>query len=49
MAARAATVVAGIIDRIENRPPGTGRPPVPTIKVVEALAAVLRPRRRTVA
>ena len=42
MAARAATVVAGIIDRIENRPLGTGRLPVPTIKVVEALRFFVR-------
>jgi transposase len=37
MASRAAALVAGIIDRIEGRPLGTGRPPMPTIKVVEAL------------
>ena len=37
MASRAAALVAGIIDRIENRPLGTGRPPMPTVKVVEAL------------
>jgi transposase len=42
MTARAAAVVAGIIDRIENRPLGTGRPPVPTIKVVEALRFFVR-------
>jgi transposase len=30
-------LVAGIIDRIEGRPLGTGRPPLPTVKVVEAL------------
>ena len=29
--------MAGIIDRIEGRPLGTGRPPMPTVKVVEAL------------
>ena len=37
MASRAAALVAGIIDRIEGRPLGTGRPPMPTVKVVEAL------------
>ena len=42
MASRAAALVAGIIDRIENRPLGTGRPPVPTIKVVEALRFFVR-------
>jgi transposase len=35
MASRAAELVAEIIDRIEGRPYGTGRPPLPTIKVVE--------------
>jgi transposase len=42
MASRAAALVAGIIDRIENRPLGTGRPPMPTVKVVEALRFVVR-------
>src|SRR3954465_10534658 len=42
MGSRAAALVAGIIDQIENRPLGTGRPPVPTIKVVEALRFFLR-------
>ena len=37
MRPRAAVLVAGIIDRIENRPYGAGRPPTPTIKVVETL------------
>ena len=37
MGPRAAVLVAGIIDRIENRPYGTGRPPMPTVKVVETL------------
>jgi hypothetical protein len=37
MASRTAASVAGIIDRIEGRPLGTGRPPLPTVKVVEAL------------
>jgi transposase len=39
---RATALVAGIIDRLENRPYGTGRPPVPTIKVVEALRFFVR-------
>jgi transposase len=42
MASRAAASVAGIIDRIEGRPLGTGRPPLPTIKVVEALRFFVR-------
>ena len=42
MGSRAAALVAGIIDRIEDRPLGTGRPPVPTIKVVEALRFFVR-------
>ncbi len=42
MASRAAELVAGIIDRIEARPLGTGRPPMPTIKVVETLRFFLR-------
>ena len=37
MGPRAVELVAEIIDRIEDRPPGTGRPPMPTIKVVETL------------
>jgi transposase len=37
MGSRAAELVAGIIDRMEDRPLGTGRPPLPTIKVVETL------------
>src|SRR3954453_1913992 len=37
MATRAAELVAGIIDRIEDRPYRTGRPPLPTIEVVETL------------
>lgn len=35
-------MVAGLIDRIEDRPCGTGRPPLPTIKVVEALRFFVR-------
>jgi hypothetical protein len=42
MASRAAALVAGLIDRIEGRPRSTGRPPMPTIKVVEALRFFVR-------
>src|SRR3954469_15377560 len=42
MAARAAELVAAIIDRIEGRPCGTGRPAPPTIKVVETLRFFVR-------
>jgi transposase len=42
MAARAAELVAGIIDRVEDQPLGTGRPPMPTIKVVETLRFFVR-------
>jgi transposase len=42
MASRVAALVAGIIDRIEDRPYGTGRPPMPTIKVVETLRFFVR-------
>jgi transposase len=42
MASRAAALVAGIIDRIEGRPYGTGRPPLPTVEVVEALRFFVR-------
>jgi transposase len=42
MATRAVALVAGIIDRIEDRPCGTGRPPMPTIKVVETLRFFVR-------
>jgi transposase len=42
MASRAAALVAGIIDRIEDRPYGTGRPPLPTIEVVETLRFFVR-------
>jgi transposase len=42
MASRAAALVAEIIDRIEDRPYGTGRPPLPTIKVVETLRFFVR-------
>ena len=42
MGPKAATLVAGIIERIEDRPLGTGRPPTPTIKVVETLRFFVR-------
>jgi transposase len=42
MATRATELVAGIIDRIEERPPSPGRPPMPTIKVVETLRFLVR-------
>jgi transposase len=42
MGPKATVLVAGIIDRIENRPCGIGRPPMPTIKVVEALRFFVR-------
>ena len=42
MASRAAALVAGIIDQIEDRPLGTGRPPMPTIKIVETLRFFVR-------
>jgi transposase len=42
MASGAAELVAEIIDGIEGRPYGTGRPPLPTIKVVETLRFFIR-------
>ena len=42
MGPKATALVAGIIDRLENRPHGAGRPPLPTIKVVEALRFFVR-------
>ena len=42
MGPKATALVAEIIDRIENRPCGSGRPPLPTIKVVEALRFFVR-------
>lgn len=42
MGPRAVELVAEIIDRIEDRQPGIGRPPMPTIKVVEALRFFVR-------
>jgi transposase len=35
-------MVAEVIDRLDGRPPGTGRPPLPTLKVVEALRFFVR-------
>ena len=42
MGPKMAELVAGIIDRIKDRPPGPGRPPVPTVEVVETLRFFLR-------
>ena len=42
MGSRAAALVAGIIDRIEHRPLGTGRASMPTVKVVAALRLLVR-------
>jgi transposase len=42
MASEATALVAGIIDRIEGRPLSSGRPPMPTIKVVETLRFFVR-------
>src|SRR3712207_26910 len=42
MGPRAAALVAGIVDRVEDWPLGTGRPPVPTIKAVETLRYFVR-------
>ncbi len=42
MASRAAALVAEIIDRIEDRRYGTGRPPLPTIGVVETPRSFVR-------
>ena len=42
MASRAAALVAGIIDRLEDQPYRTGRPPLPTIEVVETLRFFVR-------
>ena len=42
MATRAVALVAGIIDRLEDRPYRTGRPPLPTIEVVETLRFFVR-------
>src|SRR4051794_4969484 len=42
MASRAAELGAAIIDRIEGRPLSTGRPPMPTVRVVETLRFFVR-------
>src|SRR5918993_4247116 len=42
MGPRAVELVARIIDGLEDRSPGIGRPPMPTIKVVEALRFFVR-------
>jgi transposase len=42
MASRVAELVAEIIDGIEGRPYGTGRPPLPAIEVVETLRFFVR-------
>jgi hypothetical protein len=42
MAASTAELVAGIIDRVEDRKLTPGRPPLPTIKVGETLRFFLR-------
>jgi transposase len=42
MASKATALVAGIIDQIEGRPLSVGRPPMPTIKVVEVLRFFVR-------
>jgi transposase len=42
MASRAVALVAGIIDRLEDRPYRTGRPPLPTIEVVGTLRFFVR-------
>ena len=42
MAPRVVELVAGIIDRLEDRSFGTGRPPMPTVEVVEALRFFVR-------
>jgi transposase len=42
MGPKAVALVARVIDRLEGRPHGTGRPPLPTLKVVEALRFFVR-------
>ena len=42
MGSRAVELVARVIDRLESRSLGTGRPPMPTIKVVETLRFFIR-------
>jgi transposase len=42
MGPKAVALVAGIIDRLESRPHGPGRPPMSTLRVVEALRFFVR-------
>jgi len=42
MGPKAAALVAGFIDRLGGHPLGTGRPPMPTVRVVEALRFFVR-------
>ena len=42
MGPKAAAMVAEVIDRLESRPRSTGRPPLPTLEVVEALRFFVR-------
>jgi transposase len=42
MTSRAAELVAETIDGIERRPYRTGRPPLPTVRVVETLRFLVR-------
>lgn len=42
MASRAVGLVARVIDQVEDRSFGTGRPPMPTIKVVGTLRFFVR-------
>ncbi|QCO19311.1 hypothetical protein D3869_32000 (plasmid) [Azospirillum brasilense] len=42
MRAQAVERVGGIIDRIENRHPGPGGPPVPTAEVIRTLGFFVR-------
>lgn len=42
MTSPVANLLAGIIDRTEVRPSGSGRPPMPTAEIFEALRVFLR-------
>lgn len=42
MGPKATALITAVIDRLEGRPSGTGRPPLPTLKVVEALRFFVR-------
>jgi hypothetical protein len=42
MASAAAGLVAGIIDRVEDRRIGSGQQPLPTVKVIEMLRFFVR-------